>query len=846
MNEPASGESWNLFRSRLDLSFALILILALGLLILPAVAVTNIISPGDQVFIGEEGLDITAAVPDNVNQIAWFSPGSNPQVDVPSLILSIGSKQDFYVSPNQFGHATGTWYSWNTTARSPAFQVFYPTLHLRIWNQVTGQDVSGMSVNPGTPLNFRVETNLISIPRRAGYDPDSDGYISIFLMSPSGATLAAVTGPNGTTIPLQDLDVDTLPWYLVPPGKNAGWDTGALLQAGTRLYPTGTYTARMDYNVNRIQDNLQGVAGFNRPFPVQVTLASERVAVATNVPDVIRGTPFTVTITGLPGAEYYLWVKNTGSMTGDPGSQPPIISPSQEGVRMDPAGGPYTIGSYLISTRRGMTIRGDVPRAPANGTPYYALVTLPGTGTRTVQWQTSSATDDRRYSFQVERTSAGMVSSGEVSVRIVRGSVSIVTGPTRSFFLGEQVVLSGTNTESDTVYLFMTGPNLPSSGGSLVNPRRAVITGQPGTFTSVQVDSDNTWEYRWLTGNLGIDAGAYTVYAVSDPNSRNDLGEHRYSTVSVSFARPFVTAITPRSVVARGDPVEIRGTATGNPSPGVAIWIFGINRFLYSVEGVNSDSSYSYTLSEGQTGSLAVGQYYTVIQHPGYTNTLDVYPDPSHQLVLSVYPVPGSALFRVGGAGALMSSQAANALIGALSSPFIDDTYMAMSFSLANPQITINSSPSHTIGERINLSGTTNLAPGNRLAVEVTSQTFGPTPKDQSGEFSGVTDTVTVQAGPGDQNTWSFSFGTTSFIPDTYIVRVSGITVSNAVASTSFTLSPVTPTPTPTLPPTTLPTTPPMTVATPVPTTTAALPPILIVGALGLLIVAFGILRRRT
>ncbi len=843
MYKPASGESGNLFRSWLELSFALILILALGLLILPAVAVTSIISPGDQVFIGEEGLDITAAVPGDVNQIAWFSPGSNPQADVPSLILSIGSKQNFYVSPNQFGHATGTWYIWNNTALGPAFQVFYPTLNLRIWNQVTGQDVSGMSVNPGTPVNFRVETNLVSIPRRAGYDPDSDGFISIFLTSPSGATLAAVTGPNGTTIPLRDLDVDTIPWYLVPPGTNAGWDTGALLQAGTRLYPTGTYTARMDYNVNRMQDNLQGVAGFSRPFPVQVTLASERVSAVSNVPEVIRGNPFTVTITGLPGADYYLWVSNTGSMSGDPGNQPPFISPSQEGVRMDPAEGPYTIGSYLIPTRRGMTIRDDVPPAPANGTQYYALVTLSGTGTRTIQWQTSSATDDRRYSFQVERTSAGMVSSGEVSVGIVRGSVSIVTGPTRSFYLGEQVVLSGTNTESDTVYLFMTGPNLPSSGGGLANPRIPVITGQPGTFTVVQVDTDNTWEYRWLTGNLGIDAGAYTVYVVSGPNSRNDLGERRYSTVSVSFARPFVTAASPRVVVARGDPVEIRGIATGNPSPGVAIWIFGINRFLYSIEGVNSDSSFSYTLSEGQTDTLAVGQYYTVIQHPGYTNTLDVYPDPSHQLVLSIYPVPGSALFRIGGAGALMSSQAANALIGALSSPFVDDTYMVMSFSLENPQITINSSASHTIGERINLSGTTNLAPGNRLLVEVTSQTFGPTPKDQSSEFSGVTDTVTVQDGPGDQNIWSFSFDTASFIPDTYVVRVSGMTVSNAVVSTSFTLNPITPTPTPTPPPTTPPTTLPTTEPTPVPTTTAAFPPITIIGGLALIFAAFGIMR---
>src|SRR5690606_26127957 len=169
-----------------------------------------------------------------------------------------------------------------------------------------------------------------------------------------------------------------------------------------------------------------------------------------------------------------------------------------------------------------------------------------------------------------------------------------------------------------------------------------VRTGQPESFTAVSVDPDNTWEYRWFSGNLGIDAGTYTVYAVAGPASRTDLSLWRYSTSSFSFARPFVTAGIPQATVARGDPVEVRGTATGNPGPGVALWIFGINRFLYATEEVNADGSFTYTLNEGETTDLATGQYYLVIQHPGYTDTFDVYPSPNRQLVLSSYPVPGS------------------------------------------------------------------------------------------------------------------------------------------------------------------------------------------------------------
>jgi hypothetical protein len=818
----------------------------LSLMMVPAGAVTNIISPGDQVFIGEEGLNITAAVPEGFNQIAWFSPGSSPETDTPAMILTVGSKQNFYVQPSQFKGATGSWYLWNQTAGDTAFQVSSPTLNLRIWDQRTNQDVSNRGVAPGSLVNFRIETNLVSIPQRAGYDPANDGYISVLLVTPTGATLTAVIDQNGTPLSLQDLSVDTLPWYWVPQGTESGWDTGAGSPAGGRLYPSGTYTARLDYNVNNLQNNLQGEPGIGKPSPVQVTLASEQVTIAANAPEVIRGNPFSLTISGVPGAAYYLWVRNTGSQSGAPGNQPPLITLNQEGVMLDPIGGPYVIGAHPIPNRQGVTIRDDVPPAPANGTRYYALVTLSNSGTRTVQWQTSTATDTRRFTFEVERSFADRVLSDEVSVNVVRGSISIVTGQPRFTYLGEEVILLGTSSASDTVYLFMTGPNLPASGGSLTSPELPVVTGQPGTFTSVQVGSDSTWEYRWHTGNLGIDAGSYTVYAVSSPSSRNNLANTPFSTTSIVFATPFITTFVPDTGVARGDPVEISGTATGNPSPGVAIWIFGINRFIYSTATVNSDSTFSYELNGAETSTLASGQYYVIVQHPGYTNTFDVYPDSSRELVLSTYPVPGSVIFRVAGPGALMSSQAADALITALNSPFIDDTYSSLQFQLVTPRITIDPLfGNHSVGETIDLSGTTNLAAGDQLLVEVTSESFGPTQKDQPGAFSGASGTVSVRAGVGGINIWNFTFDTRSFVPDTYLVQVSGVTVPDATATSSFVLSAVTPVPTPTPTPSPLPTTLPTTVPTTVPTTETPLSVMGVMGALGIALVLYLFSSRR-
>ena len=42
--------------------------------------------------------------------------------------------------------------------------------------------------------------------------------------------------------------------------------------------------------------------------------------------------------------------------------------------------------------------------------------------------------------------------------------MTLTVGDNQSFYLGEEVTLSGTNTGSETTYLFVTGPNLPSGG----------------------------------------------------------------------------------------------------------------------------------------------------------------------------------------------------------------------------------------------------------------------------------------------------------------------------------------------------------------------------------------------
>jgi hypothetical protein len=95
------------------------------------------------------------------------------------------------------------------------------------------------------------------------------------------------------------------------------------------------------------------------------------------------------------------------------------------------------------------------------------------------------------------------------------------------------------------------------------------------------------------------------------------------------------------------------------------------------------------------------------------------------------------------------------------------------------------------VGDKIVISGTTNLHPGNELLVEITSISFYPTNKSEDARFYGVSDVVTVAKGPDDRNnTWSYTLDTTNLTPDSYNVLVSGITTVTFKKSATFDLLP--------------------------------------------------------
>ncbi len=100
------------------------------------------------------------------------------------------------------------------------------------------------------------------------------------------------------------------------------------------------------------------------------------------------------------------------------------------------------------------------------------------------------------------------------------------------------------------------------------------------------------------------------------------------------------------SAVANGDPVFIRGIATGQPQGGLQVWIIGYNYLKIDTVQVNADNTYSYELKSSDTQDLASGQYLVIVQHPMMNGQFDIVYDSGTGGVINRQLGGGTTIFQ--------------------------------------------------------------------------------------------------------------------------------------------------------------------------------------------------------
>ena len=139
--------------------------------------------------------------------------------------------------------------------------------------------------------------------------------------------------------------------------------------------------------------------------------------------------------------------------------------------------------------------------------------------------------------------------------------------------------------------------------------------------------------------------------------------------------------------IANGDSVFIHGIATGQPRNGLQLWIISHNYLKVTTLAVNDDNTYLYELKPADTQNLASGQYFFLVQHPMMNGQFDIVYDRASGRIINRQLGNGNGMeiFTISGSGSLQGPDSAQALVNAIGSQNIDDTFATYSFYISPP-----------------------------------------------------------------------------------------------------------------------------------------------------------------
>ena len=650
------------------------------------------------------------------------------------------------------GSNTGIWYVSDAGTRptdAKTVNIQYPSLSLDLRAGTSSMD--GKSVVRGQEgLTFVIDAPYMT------ENLGKQANVSIVVTTPEGGKFNGIFNTSESKKDLTNFNL-----------------TGVQTLINPVFVPTtaqaGTYVIYAEFVLNNSGLFKEGTVmkdQYKKSASITVTVGTSDLDISIDKASVIRSNPFLVTISGEAQKTYALVVED-----GYDENSGIFVPDNQTKVTNPPVG---------------------------DSAKWVKNVTTDSSGRVVVQFDTTTGTDDKSYTIKVyginvtdpDKPTLESGNYASASIKVEKGSVTASAPGDLIYYLGNEVDITGTNSDSPYVQIYYEGPN-------------TVFT----HLDDVSVKEDNSWEFKFDTSDKfnSKDGASYTFYFVGTNDKYSDatkitgsdaLTDYEYATLSMTFKKPFISATTSASVVASGDDITISGTAEGKPSS-VAYYIFGTNYYNAGTISVDDDSTFEKKIRINNAQDA--GQYYVIVEHPMengvfdvhqaylstskfYFNTLDnlekatekkegVYqstilfiPQASY-LGKSTFSdnsahgtlVPGldegisdldlavrtsQSSFIVDGSGKLQSSQAADTLGKIINDASIDDTYVKLTFNVVAPKITIDAIADQAAGSTFTISGTTNMAVDGEVLVNIQSSAFEALDKSQQAGNSGYTQTT--------------------------------------------------------------------------------------------------------
>jgi hypothetical protein len=218
-------------------------------------------------------------------------------------------------------------------------------------------------------------------------------------------------------------------------------------------------------------------------------------------------------------------------------------------------------------------------------------------------------------------------------------------------------------------------------------------------------------------------------------------------------------------IITKGDSFSVSGTGAVNGT--VGIWIVGRDHFEVLIPAPDRHGNFSITIKPSATNSFSSGQYAIVFQDPGTNGILEIGGGTDVNGTLTVMN-RGKIVARLGPRQELGENIhiVADHILSTSSIPGVDDTFQIEYFFVQKPAIFFDKVipasglriPDQITGERIVISGTTNIGTENSLNTEIRTQ--------NTNEIV-TTKTIPVIAGY-PINTWTWDLDAPGLPPGDY------------------------------------------------------------------------------